>query len=49
MKRSENATIPINSETPSLTKDFSERHDLISELDKKYPSFKKGKGYLKLE
>ena len=46
IKRSENI---LNQSTSGLATSISESVDPISELDKRFPGFKKGPGYQKLE
>lgn len=45
IKRTESEQTPSTLNTTAI----SESSDPISELDKRFPGFKKGKGYLKLE
>ena len=45
IKRSESTTQPSTAHTNSV----SENSDPLADLDKRFPGFKKGKGYLKLE
>lgn len=49
VKRSEHPQLKHQSEPSSLAKSLSESADPLQELDKRFPGFKKGPAYVRLE